>query len=315
MRRRPFLYGDIAMSLFTYRVTSTDGSTSAEFVPDAGMLCCSLEHHREQLLDLRKGLAAYAAHGHTMGIPLLYPWANRLDRFQYRATGKTVSFPDHRALTDADPNGLPIHGAIPGLMRWEPRDRADHSTLSARLNWNPPSPELVQLYPFAHEAEVEAAIAPGALTIATTVRATGEDEVPVSFGYHPYLRPPGGGREGWRVKLPALERLALDAQMIPTGEREPVSETEFELADSSWDDGFVVREQPARFEVVSPSGHGIAVELVEGYPFAQIYAPPGHDFICFEPMTAPTNALRSGDGLTVLAPGDHYRAVFRVSAW
>jgi aldose 1-epimerase len=39
-----------------------------------------------------------------------------------------------------------------------------------------------------------------------------------------------------------------------------------------------------------------------------VYAPPGRNFICFEPMTAPTDALRSGTGLTVLAPGDSYRA-------
>jgi galactose mutarotase-like enzyme len=280
------------------------------------MLCCSLEHLGEELLDLGRGLAAYAAHGHTMGIPLLYPWANRLDGFQYRAGGKAVSFPDDRALTPADPNGLPIHGAIPGLMHWEPDDRSDESTLSARLTWGPPaSPELEQLYPFAHEAHVEAAIAPGALAIATTVRAVGSDQVPISFGFHPYLRPPGGPRAGWRVKLPALERLALDARQIPTGARSPISDTEFELGDSSWDDGFVVLEPPARFEVVSQAGHGIAVEFLEGYPFAQIFAPPGHDFICFEPMTAPTNALRSGDGLTTLAPGEEYRAVFRVSAW
>ncbi len=58
---------------------------------------------------------------------------------------------------------------------------------------------------------------------------------------------------------------------------------------------------------------GIALELVSGYPFSQIYAPPGKDFICFEPMTAPTNALRSGDGLTVLAPGEEHRGEFRVS--
>jgi galactose mutarotase-like enzyme len=286
------------------------------------MVCCSLEHQGDELLDFGKGLEAYAERGSTMGIPLLYPWANRLDGFEYEAAGKSVAFPDDRALTHADPNGLSIHGAIPGLMRWEPEERAAESMLSARLRWRSPSasvsasPELGRLYPFDHEARLEIAIGPGALEVATIVRAAGEDRVPVSFGYHPYLRPAADARAGWRVKLPpGLERLALDSRMIPTGEREPVSETDLELADSSWDDGFAVASQPARFEVSSPSGRGIALELLEGYPFAQIYAPPGHDFICMEPMTAPTNALRSGDGLMVLAPGEEYRAAFRVSAW
>jgi aldose 1-epimerase len=41
--------------------------------------------------------------------------------------------------------------------------------------------------------------------------------------------------------------------------------------------------------------------------------PPDQDFICFEPMTAPTNALVNGEGLALVAPGERYRAAFRVS--
>jgi peroxiredoxin len=43
------------------------------------------------------------------------------------------------------------------------------------------------------------------------------------------------------------------------------------------------------------------VRLEQGYPAAQVFAPATDDVICFEPMTAPTNALNSGDRLT-LAP-------------
>jgi aldose 1-epimerase len=55
------------------------------------------------------------------------------------------------------------------------------------------------------------------------------------------------------------------------------------------------------------------VEFLEGYAYAQVFAPVDQDFICFEPMTAPTNALVSGEGLVVLPPGERYRAAFRVS--
>ena len=291
------------MSAETIRVASADGSTAATFVPDAGMVCCSLEHAGTELLDPGKGLDAYATRGSTMGIPLLYPWANRLDAFEYSAAGKNVALP-HDVPTD--PNGLPIHGALPGRMRWEAR--VEDTTLSARLEWT-----LLELFPYAHEAGLEVTVAPGELSITTKVEAA--EATPISFGYHPYLRLSEGGRERWRMELPTLARLLLDERMIPTGDREPFTQTEFELQDSSWDDGFVVASQPARFEVGDPSGRGIALELVEGYPYAQIYAPPGRDFICFEPMTAPTNALRSGDGLTVLAPGDEYSATFTVTCW
>jgi aldose 1-epimerase len=289
------------VSANTIRVASPDGGTVAEFAPDANMVCCSLEHEGAQLLDAGHGLDAYTTNGKTMGIPLLYPWANRLDELEYAAAGKTVVLP---ADLPADPNGLPIHGAVPGRLRWE-ADAAG-STISARLPWS-----LLELFPYAHEVGLEIKVEPGKVSIVTTVRAT--ESTPIAFGYHPYLRL-GSDRRGWRVKLPPLERLALDERMIPTGAREPFTETEFELAGSSWDDGFVLAQpQPARFEVSDASGRGIAVEFLEGYPFAQVFAPPAHDYICFEPMTAPTNALRSGDGLTIAAPAEEYRAAFSVS--
>ena len=50
----------------------------------------------------------------------------------------------------------------------------------------------------------------------------------------------------------------------------------------------------------------------EGFPFAQVYAPPANDLISFEPMTAPTDALRVGS-FPVAEPGKPYRAVFSVA--
>ena len=35
-------------------------------------------------------------------------------------------------------------------------------------------------------------------------------------------------------------------------------------------------------------------------------------FICFEPMTAPTDALSTGIGLRVIAPGASFAASFRL---
>ena len=56
----------------------------------------------------------------------------------------------------------------------------------------------------------------------------------------------------------------------------------------------------------------VALEVAfgPGYPCAQVYAPADADFICFEPMTAPTDALATGDGLRRVAPGDVFSATF-----
>jgi galactose mutarotase-like enzyme len=55
------------------------------------------------------------------------------------------------------------------------------------------------------------------------------------------------------------------------------------------------------------------VEFLEGYGYAQVFSPDGEPFVCFEPMTAPANALNSGDGLTVIRPAETYVARFRIA--
>ena len=49
------------------------GGLEAVFVPEAGMICCSLKHRGEELLGQRDGLRAYVDHYSTMGIPFLHP--------------------------------------------------------------------------------------------------------------------------------------------------------------------------------------------------------------------------------------------------
>ena len=296
------------MSLATVRITSPGGETEAEFVPGAGLLCSSLRHRGVELLDPGRGVDAYAQRGKTMGIPLLYPWANRLSRPGYAAAGATVDLPDPEGRYPTDPSGLPIHGALPGDMVWEAGGTGD-GVLHATLDWD--APALRELFPFAHRVECAAAVTERGLTLTTTVHASGGDRVPIAFGYHPYLTLPGSSRAGWQVDLGATERLELDDHMIPTGARTPLEHPDFLLADSSWDDGLAGLRTPAQF-LVSDGERALSASFEAGYDWAQVYAPPGHDYICFEPMTAPTDALNSGVGLTVIEPGESYRASFTI---
>jgi aldose 1-epimerase len=57
----------------------------------------------------------------------------------------------------------------------------------------------------------------------------------------------------------------------------------------------------------------VTIELVEGYDVAHLFVPPAGDIVAFEPMTAPIDALRTGVGLRHVAPGESFRATFRVS--
>jgi len=300
--------------MLTARLCGASAELEASFLPEAGMLCCSLRHRGEELLAQRQGVHAYVRDGKTMGIPLLYPWANRLAAFDYSVAGRTVAVPHDPWLVALDGNGLPIHGVIAARLRWQlaAPDRGDGSALLARASWSDAQPELFAVFPFRHDLEYRARLRDGRMVIEIDVLACGEDVVPVAFGFHPYLTAPGAARERWLVELPAMRRLQLDAQQIPLGPGASAGAESFELAKRTFDDGFDALAEPSRF-AVSGGGRRIAVELLEGYPYAQVYAPSGGQFICFEPMTAPANALRSGVGLRLLHPGERHRAVFSVA--
>ena len=50
---------------------------------------------------------------------------------------------------------------------------------------------------------------------------------------------------------------------------------------------------------------------LEGYPFGQVYSPGDAAFGCLEPMTAPANALVTGD-CRLVDPGDEFTASFSI---
>lgn len=296
----------------TVVIESPSSELRATFVPRAGMVCCSLRHRGAELLAQRSGVRAYAQRGATMGIPLLYPWANRLAGLRYPGPRAEVQLDPANPLLKLDQNGLPIHGAIAGALPWElleqPGARADR--VHARLVWS--SAELLAIFPYRHTVELRARLIGARLTIATTVRADRGCAVPVSFGFHPYLTIAGTDRADWQVELPVANRLLLDERMIPIAAGPPVKPRRFRLAGGGWDDALIGLEQPAVFSV-SAGERRIDVEFCDGFSHAQIYAPTGENFICFEPMTAPTNALVSREGLQTLTAGDSFHAAFAIS--
>jgi aldose 1-epimerase len=271
----------------------------AAFAPALAMVGCSLEHEGDELLELGDGLEAYGDRGSTMGIPLLHPWANRL-------AGPLPA----SALVHRDGNGLPIHGVLPAVLPFSVQDSSPTRIL-ARFDTHD-HPDVLEVFRHPHTLTVEASLSAEGLEIRTTMFAQSRRPVPVAFGYHPYLRLPGTPRTEWTVEIPARTRLQLDERMLPTGGRERIRIPTAPLAARTFDDAYTDLGRRPRFSAAG-GGRTVAVEFLEGYAYAQVYAPAGSEFICFEPMTAPTNALAAGEGLTWLRPGESYTAAFRIT--
>jgi aldose 1-epimerase len=288
---------------------------TAVFVPEAGMICCSLRHGGEELLGQRNGLRAYVERYSTMGIPFLHPWANRLGEDRFEVDGRRVDLTLPGLPLKRDGAGLPMHGLLTAAPGWRVDRHAElehGGVLAASFDFGA-YPHLLEAFPFPHLVGIEATLLEGSLEIATSLTATGEVPVPIAFGFHPYLCLPGVPRAEWVLEAPVAERIVLDGRGLPTGEREPASIEAGPLGSRTYDDAFVAPPAGTAF-ALSGGGRRLELRLDSGYPFTQIFAPTDTDAVAIEPMTAPTDALvTGGDELAFVPPGETFVASFSLT--
>lgn len=286
------------------------GDYEATFLPEYGMLGASLKFKGIELLRQIQDLDVAAVKGSTAGIPFMHPWANRIDGMKYTVAGKQVTLDARSSLLHFDGNGLPIHGVPWSKLPWQ-IVAATPSSIRASLEWS--SSDLLAIFPFPHRVEMLTKLDCEGLQIEVTLLAGEVGPVPVSFGFHPYFGLSGAPRDSWRLTMPGMQRLSLDARCIPTGDRSQYPAFDHLLAGHSFDDGFAIEGEGESFQLEG-GGLRLRVTFENGYPYAQIYAPTGKEFIAIEPMTAPIDALHNGDGLQIVRANESFRASFRVSA-
>lgn len=238
----------------------------------------------------------YRVHGRRAGVAFLHPWANRVGSDAFELGGREVRVGDDPAVS-RDPAGLAIHGlAEPGA--WVPEARGEDAC-AVRREVAP-----TDAFPFAHTVEVDVRVQPGdRVEVTTAVTAEADGPLPVAFGWHPYFVLPQP-RPEWLLALPERTRLELDDLGLPTGRRTPELAEQGPLRDRSFDDGYV--DVPATSWSIGPA----TLELGPGYDVGQVFAPPDCDVVSLEPMTAPTDALRTRDRLRCLSPGERFSATF-----
>jgi aldose 1-epimerase len=265
--------------------------------------------------------AAAKADRSLNGIPFLAPWANRMAGGGFQAGGRQYCFNDASGSLRRDANGLAIHGMLSASPLWQLINLLHdgvHASVTSRLDfWKEPT--LMANWPFAHSYEMTHRLSNGTLEIITTIQNRSSERMPVSIGYHPYFQLPGVKRDDSSVHLPVGRHVETDGRMVPIGEFKPVAfPAELKLSEHQFDDGFTdLQPNPVfRFQ-----GEGKKIEVAFGpkYPVAVVYAPPGKDFVCFEPMTAITNGVNlAAEGrypeLQWVEAGGEWRESFQISA-
>ena len=257
------------------------------------------------------------------GQPFLAPWANRLDGDAYWANGKRYLLNPALGNLRRDAHQNPIHGLLNFSPLWSPvSSGADDASAwtTSRLEFTR-HPDLMAQFPFAHTLTMTHRLTGGELEVETTLENQSAEPLPVAIGYHPYFCLPGVPRDQWMVHLAARDHLVLNDLVIPTGERRPVAFADpYPLSGNVLDDVFgnLIRDPDgkARFHVEG-GGRSLTVTYGPKYTVAVVYAPAGHDYICFEPMATVTNAFNLAHAglyseLQSVPPGETWRESFWV---
>ncbi len=242
-------------------------------------------------------LAEWKARPAQAGNPFLAPWANRIDQNAFFFGGKRYLLNAELGNFRLDGNKKPIHGLLVYAADWKvvtlwADDKG--AQVTSRLEFWKNSDWMAQ-FPFAHAIEMTYLLRDGVLEVRTTIENLSSGPMPVSIGYHTYYQVPDAPRDRWKVHLPARDHYVLSKELIPTGEKRPVALADpLHLAGTQLDDVFggLGRDSSGRAAFwVEGAKQRIAVEFGPKYTVGVVYAPQGRNFICFEPMTGPTNAF------------------------
>jgi aldose 1-epimerase len=255
------------------------------------------------------GLGELMNRPRLMGNPLLSPWANRIDGLSYKANGKTYRLNPELGNLRLDANKNPIHGLVTYSRAWQVKEvTASATDALARMELDcSRHPDLLAQFPFPHRLAITYRLTPGTLEVLTEVENLASEPMPLAIGYHPYFQISDAPRDEWEVTIPARDVLVLSPQLIPTGERmaNPYAPGT-KLKGIVLDTVFGNLPEGATFRV---KGKSQTIEVVYGkdYRIGVVYAPAGQGFICFEPMTAPTNAFNTPGSHKTIAPAGRWR--------
>jgi aldose 1-epimerase len=283
------------------------------------------------------------------GIPLLAPFANRLDEQAFYANGTKYNFDMELGNVRGS---IPIHGYLTGATGWklvEAKADAAGAWVTDALEFYR-NPQYMKQFPFAHTITMTYRLGGGALEVHTRIDNLSVEPMPVAIGFHPYFQLIDSSRADWTLSIGARTHWLLAPNKIPTGETEPASRFfpdphAVALEDFDLDDVFSDLERDAQGRAtMSVKGRQQELDVLLGPNFKSVvlYSPkppargggsggrggpggrndgssvsaqPGRGFIAVEPMVGITDALNLAQKglykeLQSIPPGGSWEASF-----
>jgi aldose 1-epimerase len=295
----------------TARIAAQHGFNCFEFLANVGGRTVSV-------VDSKPGFAETGASPSGSGIPILFPYPNRIRKGTYDWDGTTYELPEGVVAYNKD---NAIHGFC--LDRpWRVTDSGPN-VVTGEFQLSVDAPDRRPLWPADFVLAARYELRGPVLRCDFVVTNPGETPLPWGLGTHPYFTLPLGAEGALAnclVQAPAAEEWVL-VDCLPTGERRPVTPGRdlregARFTDLTFD--HVLTGLPADAAVIETKllDELAGLELVQrtdgSFRELVVYTPPNRPAICLEPYTCVTDAInleqRGIDaGLRVLGPGEEYR--------
>ena len=286
----------------------------AEIAPAFGNNCFAFRTSDAILEPV--AFSQFSAKPTSYGIPILFPFPNRIRDGAFTFQGKTYR---------VDP---PRHGFVRDKA-WKIIDTGASDSqgawLRAGIDAADYAEQILHQFPFPFHLEVTYRLRDGRLDMETVAQNTGHADMPVGFGIHPYFRRPPQST----IQVPARKRWEL-ADSLPTGKlldldapydlSEPRDTAGLTLDDIYTD---VIADADGAVRCLL-TDQGAGTQTVVEFDAAQfpqivVFTPPApRAAICIEPNTCPTDAFNlqpRGIESNVIALGAGARVGFKVSIY
>ncbi|MBD3674865.1 MAG: aldose 1-epimerase [Planctomycetaceae bacterium] len=301
-----------------------DSLSTARIAPGLGFNCFELNIHQDgkffSLIDAEEDFPKADSRPSGHGIPLLFPFPNRIRGDQFSWNGEVYPLPHDRV---AHNKTNAIHGFCLDRPWRVIRQTAHRATAEFQLSVD--APERREFWPADFIIRASYTLQDAALSLDIEIENPDSVPLPWGFGTHAYFRLPLSAAS--QVSH-CLFQAPVDAQWelsdsLPTGQTTPLQGALSELPEGllmrevSLDDAFRLTPGASQCEILDEAaGYQVVQSFSPEFTQMVIFTPPGRDAVCLEPYTCLTDAVNLTDvetGWQVLPPGESKRLNVTIS--
>ena len=245
---------------------------------------------------------------------VLAPWVNRVEGACWEHDGIV-----HRLEVTEPATGHAIHGLL-ATRDLELRERAPGRVVLGCLIDGAPG------YPFRVDVEVAYRTSADGIRVDITAVNESASAAPFAAGHHPYLRIGDVPTAELVIRIDGDVELDFDETCIPRGRRDVTGTAADPRAGAVVGEGdrhtCYAASAPTgslAHRLEAPDGTRLELRADAAMRWTQLYVAPAlatdegpRRAIAVEPMSAPPNALRTGESLAWIAPGQRWSAGFEI---